>query len=154
MLMNPWKKIYMTLMLLMAVLLVLTACASSVLAQDSAIPPGPPPGPPPSAQSLAQGDYLYVLDMRSIHQYYLSDISSPKQTVPLPDLQAPPTSAVTDGRPPMPPRSSFLIAEGVSSTGGSESFLFVFEMRSIHKYKLPSLVLDTTTTLPTPDLPY
>jgi hypothetical protein len=142
MLMNPWKRIYMTLMLLMAVLLVLTVCASSVLAQDSAVPPGPPPHPP-FAQGLAKGDYLYVLDMRSIHQYYLKDVSL-KQTVPLPDLPAPLTQAVTDARPPMPPRSSFLI---------EENELFVFEMRSIHKYNLPSLEFVTTTTLPIPDLP-
>lgn len=147
---NPWKRIYMTLMVLIALLLAVTFCASTVFADDSAMPPGPPPGPPPSAQCLARGDYLYVLDMRSIHQYYLSDMTF-KQTVALSDLPAPPTQAVTDGRPPMPPRASMLIAEKTSDDG--EDFLFILEMRSIYKYKLPSLVLDTTTTIPAPELP-
>jgi hypothetical protein len=139
---NPWKKIYMTLMLLMAVLLVLTACASAVLAVDSTAVQAPPP-PPPHAQSLAGGGYLYVLDMRSIHQYYLTDLGL-KQTVTLPELQTLPTTEANDGRPPMPPRPSFLIE-------GDE--LFVLEMRSIHKYKLPSLEFVKTVTLPEPDLP-
>lgn len=137
-----WKKIYMTLILLMGLLLVAAACATTVLADDSSLPPGPPP-PPPSPQVLAKGDYLYVLDMRSIYQYYLSDLSL-KQTVALPDLPAPPTQVVTDGRPPMPPRCALLI---------EESELFVLEMRSLYKYKLPSLEMVTSTTLPIPEPP-
>lgn len=148
---NPWKKIYMTLMVVMALLLAATFCASMVMADDSAMPPGPPPGPPPSAQCLAQGDYLYVLDMRSIHQYYLSDMTL-KQTAELPDLPPPPSSAVMDGRPPMPPRSSLSIAE-LGSTSGSEFFLFVTEMRSIYKYRLPALEWASSTSLPAPEMP-
>lgn len=140
---NPWTKIYLSLMLLMGTLLVLTACASVVLAQDSPAFPGPPP-PPPHAQALAGGGYLYVLDMRSIHQYYLTDEFAWKQTVALPELQAPTISETSDGRPPMPPRPSFLL-EGDA--------LYVFEMRSIHKYALPSLEFKKTLTLPEPDLP-
>ncbi len=140
---KPWKRIYLTLMVLTALLLSVTLFASRVLADDTGMPSGPPPGPPPSVQSLAQGDYLYVLEMRSIHQFYLSDLSL-KQTVALPDLPAPPTEVMAGGPPPMPPRCSFL---------GQGELLFVFEMRSIHKYKLPSLELVTTTTLPTPELP-
>lgn len=140
---NPWKSIYLMLMILIALLLAVTFCASTVFADDSTTPPGPPPGPPPTAQGLVQGDYLYVLEMRAIHQYYLNDMSL-KQTVALPDLPVPATSAVTDGRPPMPPRASFLV-EG--------SALFVIEMRSIYKYTLPSLVLEASGTLPAPELP-
>lgn len=145
MLMNPWKKIYMTLMLLMAVLLVLTACASSVLAQDSAIPPGPPPHPP-FAQGLAKGDYLYVLDMHFIHQYSLTDMRLTR-TVSLPEPTTLPALATTDGRPPMPPRSSFI----ATTEEADPYYLYVLEMRSLYKYKLPGLELVQTVTLPEPD---
>lgn len=140
---NPWTKIYMTLMLLIGTLMALTVCASAVLAQDPSAFPGPPP-PPPHAQALASGGYLYVLDMRSIHQYYLTDDFAWKQTVTLPEVQSSTTAEANDGRPPMPPRASFLI-EGDA--------LYVMDMRSLHKYALPSLEFKKTLTLPEPDLP-
>jgi len=139
---NPWKKIYMTLMLLMATLLVLTACASAVLAQDPPAFPGPPP-PPPHAQALASDTYLYVLDMRTLYQYSLTDMRL-KQTVALPDLPVITTSETTDGRPPMLPRATFLI-EGDA--------LVVLEMRTIYKYTIPGLDSLITVTLPEPASP-
>ena len=130
-----WKKTVAVM-----VLLILTACASSVLAQGSRN--GSPPFPPPPTQWAVQGDYLYILDMRSIHQYSLSDMRL-KQTVILPETQSLDLTAAREGGPPMPPRMTSLLAEGEA--------LYILELRSIHKYTLPDLDFVQTVTLPEPD---
>lgn len=53
--------------LVVMALLLVTVCVSSALAQE--LRTARPPFPPPPVQWAAQGDYLYVLDARFIHQY-------------------------------------------------------------------------------------
>jgi len=122
------------------VLLLLAVWVSGVFAQGA--PPGPPPFPPPPAQWAAHGDYLYVLDMRSIHQYSQSDMRL-KQTVILPGPQTVTSTNSNGSGPPMPPPLLSILAEGDQ--------LYVLDVRSIHKYSLPSLEFVTTVTLPEPD---
>jgi hypothetical protein len=122
------------------VLLILTAWVSGVLAQEQ--PDGRPPLPPPPVPWAACGDYLYVLDMYSIHQYSLSDMRL-KKTVALPQPQVVALSGSNRSTPPMPPRGVSLLAEGDA--------LFVWDARSIHKYQLPGLEFIQTVTLPEPE---
>jgi hypothetical protein len=120
--------------------LLLTVWVGAVFAQDP--PTGPPPLPPPPAQWVAHGDYLYVPDMRSIHQYSLSDMRL-KQTVILPAPQTV-TATISDvSRPPLPPPMVSLLAEGDQ--------LYVLDFRAIHKYSLPRLEFVLTVTLPEPE---
>ena len=121
-------------------LFILAVWVSGVFAQGT--PPGPPPFPPPQAQWAAHGDYLYVLDMRSIHQYSLSDMRL-KQTVALPDLQSDNATSSNQNGPPMPPPLPSMLVKGTQ--------LYVLDSRSIHKYDLPSLEFVLTVTLPEPD---
>jgi hypothetical protein len=121
-------------------LFILVVWASGVFAQTG--PPGRPPFPPPPAQWAAHGDFLYILDLRSIHQYSLSDMRL-KQTVTLPDLQFDNATSTNQSGPPMPPPLMSILIKGDQ--------LYVLDVRSIHKYILPSLELVTTVTLPEPD---
>ena len=130
----PWKKAASVI-----VLLILTAWVSAVLAQESS--PSRPPFPPP-AQWVAHGDYLYVLDMHSLHQYSLSDMRL-KQTVVLPQPQMVIAVVATGSTPLTPaPEASLLVA-------GDD--LLILEARSILKYQLPGLELVQSVTLPEPD---
>ena len=130
----PCKKVVFVFMML-----ILGVGVSTVPAQDQS--DGRPPLPPPPVPWAAYGDYLYVLDMYSIHQYSLSDMRL-KSTVALPQ---PHVVALSGSRstPPMPPRGVSLLAEGDA--------LFVWDARSIHKYQLPDLLFLQTVTLPEPD---
>jgi hypothetical protein len=131
----PWKKA-----VIVFVLLVLAVWVNTLPAQDQR--DGRPPLPPPPVPWAVYGDYLYVLDMYSIHQYSLSDMRL-KSTVALPQPQVVALSGSTRSTPPMPPRGVSLLAEGDA--------LFVWDARSIHKYQLPGLLFLQTVTLPEPD---
>ena len=130
-----WKKAVFVF-----ILLTLTAWVGAVPAQEQA--DGRPPLPPPSVPWAASGDYLYVLDMYSIHQYSLNDMRL-KKTVALPQPQVVVLSDSARNTPPMPPRGLSLLAEGDA--------LFVWDARSIHKYQLPDLSFVQTVALPDPD---
>ena len=141
---NPWKKTAVLFVMLTTMLLILTAFAISALADQTDQGQLPPPPPPPHVQGVAQGDYLYVLDFRSIYQYSSSDMRLTR-TVTLPEPQLPSLPSTNDGRPPMPPRLTLL-----TSTSGGEVYLNVLDFRSIHWYKLPTLEFVQTVTLPDP----
>ena len=116
------------------VALILTFCASAVLAQEQR------KGPPLPVQSLANNGYLYVLVGQSIHQYLLPDMTFHK-TVTLPAAQDSKQVDANAQKPPMPPMLSFLI---------DGEYLYVLGARYMYQYSLPDLDLEVTQSLPKP----
>jgi hypothetical protein len=119
---------------------ILAVWVNVVFAQTG--PSGPPPFPPPPAQWAAHGDYLYVVDMRWVHQYSQSDMRL-KQTVTLPGSQTVPSTNANGSAAPMPSPLLSILIEGDQ--------LYVLDSRSIHQYALPNFELVTTVTLPEPE---
>ena len=121
------------------VVLILTICASTALAQDQS--KGPPPFPPPPAQSLVDNGYLYVLIGPSVLQYKLPDMTLQK-TVTLPAPEDSKQVSSGSQKPPMPPMLS-LVTDG--------DYLYLVAPGYVSQYSLPGLELIQKQALPKPD---
>jgi hypothetical protein len=124
------------------VLLVMTLCASTVLADGQG--KNAPPMPPPPVQSLANNGYLYVLAGSSVHQYKLPDMTLQK-TVTLPPAEDSNQVNVNAQRPSMPPALTLIIDEE------NLYLLYLVNAGYIYQYSLPDLSLEQIQTLPKPD---
>jgi hypothetical protein len=119
--------------------LILTLCASTVIAQDQT--KGPPPIPPPRAQSLVENGYLYVLIGPSVLQYRVTDMNLiTTVTLPAPEDANQVSSSIK--RPPMPPMLS-MVADG--------TYLYLVSPGYVFQYSLPDLSLVNQKVLPRPE---
>ncbi|MEW5801701.1 MAG: hypothetical protein AB1847_06305 [bacterium] len=119
---------------------------------------GPPRGPRPVPSGICtDGQYLYVMDGKIIHQYTLADQTLVRsvELPPPPEPPADPTDSGSNGadldagleplgQRPLPP------APGLAGICTDSQYLYVMQARVIHRYMLPDLTFESTMQLPPP----